>query len=366
VLFAAVSGFLGAGKTTLVAAGARALQARGLRVAVVANDQGSDLVDSAVFRAQGLAAGEVAGGCFCCRFDQLVTEADRLLAAHQPDVILAEAVGSCTDILATVYRPLRRFHPDRFELAPLSVLVEADRLREMERGFPGDVAYVFGRQLAEAELVVLTKVDLARTSGLGDARERLGVAACVPLVATSAVTGEGVSDWVERLLAAGAPLGVELDVDYAAYARGEARLGWLNAALSFERGAGLAPRALGEALGASIAAGVRGLASPLAHVKVLVASSQGAARLSLVRADGEWEWSGDPGLPAETALSAIVNVRMVADPDSLARLVRHAAGDAARSLSASVVVDRLESFAPKPPVPRHRLRADGATHQAGS
>jgi Ni2+-binding GTPase involved in maturation of urease and hydrogenase len=366
VLFAAVSGFLGAGKTTLVAAGARVLQARGLRVAVVANDQGSDLVDSAIFRAQGLAAGEVAGGCFCCRFDELVSEADCLLDAHQPDVLLAEAVGSCTDILATVYRPLRRFHPDRFALAPLSVLVEADRLRQMERGFPDDVAYVFGRQLAEAELVVLTKVDLTPGPGLGAARERLGVEARVPLLATSAVTGEGVSDWVDHLLAGGASLGVELDVDYAAYARGEALLGWLNAAFSFKLGKGVGLRALGDALGARIAAGVRGLGSPLAHAKVLVASSQGAARLSLVSADGEWQWSGDPDLPAEAALSAIVNVRMVCDPDALARLVRDAAAETALSLSVSVAEDRLESFAPKPPVPRHRLRADGSTREAGA
>jgi hypothetical protein len=194
----------------------------------------------------------------------------------------------------------------------------------------------------------------------------LGVAPGVPLLPTSAVTGEGVSDWLDRLLAGGAPLGVELDVDYAAYARGEALLGWLNAAFSFERGAALAPRALGGALAASMAAGVRALGSPLAHAKVLVASSQGAARLSLVRAGGEWTWSGDPDLPAETALSAIVNVRMVADPDALASLVRSAAGAAASALSASVTVDRLESFAPRPPVPRHRLRADGASaHEVG-
>jgi hypothetical protein len=77
-------------------------------------------------------------------------------------------------------------------------------------------------------------------------------------------------------------------------------------------------------------------------------------------------WSGDPGLPPETALSVIVNVRMVADPDSLAGLVRSAAGAAASALSASVAVDRLESFAPKPPVPRHRFRADGAAYEAGS
>jgi Ni2+-binding GTPase involved in maturation of urease and hydrogenase len=366
VLFAAVSGFLGAGKTTLVAAGARALQARGLRVAVVANDQGRDLVDTAWFRAQGLAAGEIPGGCFCCRFDALVAEADRLLAAHQPDVILAEAVGSCTDLLATVYRPLRRLHPGRFELAPLSVLVEAERLLEMESAFPHDVAYVFERQLAEAELVVLTKLDLARDQPSADTRERLAAAARVPVIATSALTGEGVSDWVERLLAGGAPLAGELDVDYAAYARGEAELAWLNAALDFVRPSGLAPRELGSALGAALAARVRGLGAPLAHAKVLVACSRGAARLSLARAGGDWQWSGDLGLPAEAALSALVNVRMVGEPEALARLVRDAAGEAARSLGAGVVEQRLESFAPEAPVPRHRLKPDGSGYEAGA
>ena len=75
-------------------------------------------------------------------------------------MLLAEAVGSCTDLVATVYRPLRRFFPDRFRLAPFSVLVEPDRIREMLGGggsIPGDVAYLFDRQLAEADLLVLTQ-----------------------------------------------------------------------------------------------------------------------------------------------------------------------------------------------------------------
>jgi G3E family GTPase len=114
VVFACVGGFLGAGKTLAIVAAARALRGRGLSVGVVANDQGHDLVDTAVFRGQGLPAVEIAGGCFCCRFDELLGAADRLLGESPVDVLLAEAVGSCTDLVATVYRPLRRFFPDRF------------------------------------------------------------------------------------------------------------------------------------------------------------------------------------------------------------------------------------------------------------
>ena len=44
--------------------------------------------------------GEVAGACFCCSFDELVATADRWDDA--PDVLLAEPVGSCTDLVATV------------------------------------------------------------------------------------------------------------------------------------------------------------------------------------------------------------------------------------------------------------------------
>jgi G3E family GTPase len=145
-IIACVGGFLGAGKTTAIAAAARELAARGKRVGVVTNDQGSRLVDTALLRDAGLPAEEVTGGCFCCRFDELVAGAERILDRARPDVIFAEAVGSCTDLAATVLRPLARYYADRFELSPLSVFVEPERLRAEAlglAGFPGSVAYLF-------------------------------------------------------------------------------------------------------------------------------------------------------------------------------------------------------------------------------
>ena len=50
-----IGGFLGAGKTTAVAALAQHLTARGLRVGLITNDQGSELVDTAMLRARGFA-----------------------------------------------------------------------------------------------------------------------------------------------------------------------------------------------------------------------------------------------------------------------------------------------------------------------
>ena len=126
-----IGGFLGAGKTTAVAALAQHLTKAGLRVGLITNDQGSELVDTAMLRARGFATEEIPGGCFCCRFNSLVDAAKKLTDSARPDAFVAEPVGSCTDLMATVTYPLRRIYGDRFGVAPLSVLVDPIRAQQI-------------------------------------------------------------------------------------------------------------------------------------------------------------------------------------------------------------------------------------------
>src|SRR5579875_2465759 len=104
-----VGGFLGAGKTTLIARAATILEGRGLRVAVITNDQDDGSVDAQFTAARGMQAQESAGGCVCCRFSDLLDAADRF-KAYDPDVIFAEPVGSCIDLSATILQPLKAEH----------------------------------------------------------------------------------------------------------------------------------------------------------------------------------------------------------------------------------------------------------------
>ena len=85
-----IGGFLGAGKTTAVVRLAQHLTARGQCVGLITNDQGSELVDTAMLRARGFATEEIPGGCFCCRFNSLTEVAERLTAAARPDVFIAD------------------------------------------------------------------------------------------------------------------------------------------------------------------------------------------------------------------------------------------------------------------------------------
>src|SRR5438309_8095938 len=107
-----VGGFLGAGKTTLLAAAAERLAAQGKRVALVTNDQAANLVDTAVLKERDLPVDEVSGGCFCCKFDDLIAAMDHLVGAKQPEVVLGEPVGSCTDLSATVMQPMKALQRD--------------------------------------------------------------------------------------------------------------------------------------------------------------------------------------------------------------------------------------------------------------
>src|SRR5713226_5204633 len=146
--FILLGGFLGAGKTTTVARLARHYMNRGQRVGLVTNDQAQDLVDTNSLRGQGFPVEEVAGACFCCRFNDLVDKARELETKQQPDVILAEPVGSCTDLVATVVQPLKDLYGQSFQVAPYAVLFKPSHglriLREdSSAGFSPKAAYIF-------------------------------------------------------------------------------------------------------------------------------------------------------------------------------------------------------------------------------
>ncbi len=75
---------------------------------------------------QGFDVGEVTGACFCCKFNDLVRVVGELSADQRPDVVLAEPVGSCTDLAATVMEPLKHLYSAEVELAPLAVLLKPE------------------------------------------------------------------------------------------------------------------------------------------------------------------------------------------------------------------------------------------------
>jgi Ni2+-binding GTPase involved in maturation of urease and hydrogenase len=357
-----VGGFLGAGKTTAMLRLADHLAGRGMRVGLITNDQSQGLVDTSVVEARGYPVQEITGGCFCCRFNSLTDAAERLTRDARPDVFLAEPVGSCTDLRATVQYPLSRMYGDQYRIAPLSVLVDPHRaLRvlglEPGRSFSPKVLYVYNKQLEEADVIVVNKIDAiaeARVEALRAAlRDRYPAAA---VVAMSARTGANLEEWFATIVDGTLAARPAMDVDYDTYAEGEALLGWLNATARVAAADGFDGNRLLEELAADIHAGVAADGVEIAHLKMTLAPGDGSdiAAVNLVRTDGRPELShrlADEALEAEL----IVNLRAEGDPARLRAVVEAALASVASAHAASAEVMHCEHFRPARPEPTHRL-----------
>jgi len=360
VRFVMVGGFLGAGKTTTLARLARDYTARGLRVGLVTNDQAQDLVDTFNLRAQGFPVQEVPGACFCCKFDELVERAGALEAAERPDVILAEPVGSCTDLVATVVQPLKALYTGRFQVAPYSVLFKPSHglriLRNEGAGFSPKAAYIFRKQLEEADAIVINRADELNPAEVFELKALLGQQfPGTPFLVVSAKTGEGFAAY-EALLAQDGAFGRKLlDIDYDIYAEGEAELGWLNASahLTAERPFEIDPMltAVVDELRKSLAK----LGGEVAHLKVIGLEEGGAFGVAnLVSSATETELS----LPSNTQVreaDLIVNARVAIDPADLEREVRRVVSEVCRGRGIIASFRQAQSLRPGRPTPTHRF-----------
>lgn len=361
-----VGGFLGAGKTTTLLKLAAHLDGCGRRVGLITNDQSHGLVDTALVRSQGYAVEEITGGCFCCRFSSLTAAAERLTVDATPDVFLAEPVGSCTDLRASVQYPLRRMYGDDYRIAPLSVLVDpvrASRILGLEpgRAFSPKVLYVYRKQLEEADFIVINKADLMDAARL--ARLEAALKAAYPaseIFVVSAREGTGLERWFDRLGSVEIDDRRAPDVDYDEYADGEALLGWFNGTFLLGSDAEFD----GNGLLSDLAGGVRQRLGAedieIAHLKMTLTPDDDIgdlAVLNLVAGDREPEASHR----LQDALASgelIINLRAEGDPDILRATVA-AALETAAAGTMRVETVHVEGFRPARPEPTYRLATAG-------
>jgi G3E family GTPase len=361
-----IGGFLGAGKTTSIQKFAEHLDRQGLKVGLITNDQGAGLVDSALARSHRFPVQEISGGCFCCRFNSLMDAARQLTADDRPDVFLAEPVGSCTDLVATVSLPLQKIYGADYRVAPLCVLVDPIRARRvlgLEEGkrFSDNVRYIYLKQLEEAELIIINKIDLVDDRQLEELQGILEQRFPHAEISTmSARNEDGVDAWFQTMLKGEMNTSRFMDVDYKQYADGEALLGWLNASLDLEHADG--QEFDGNILLTELATSLRNIMSregiEIAHLKMTL-NPMGepfeVAAANLVRTDQEPELSHRLVDPLDAG-ELLLNMRCEADPDILDAATHEAFQKVfADQFQLEFKETHREHFRPSPPKPTHRL-----------
>lgn len=319
-----VGGFLGAGKTTLIWRVAEKMMTHGKRVGLITNDQAPELVDSELLRRQQLAVSEVAGSCFCCNFNGFTNAVKEV--SEGADYVIAEPVGSCADLSATIVQPLKKYWNATLLVSPLTVLADPRRLSSIlkgeQAGLHEDAAYIYRKQLEEADIIVITKADTLSAEDLAQLKADTTVAfPTSKVMAVSAVADNGLDEWINEVTTrtdAGTRL---LDIDYDRYAHGEAVLGWLNGTVNLH-GETAAWDDVLSALMAGLKARIEEQHLRVGHVKVIAENGQQYAVGNITGADNTLTIRHGAG--QSTDLRLIVNARVECTPEHLDQLVREA------------------------------------------
>ena len=349
-----VGGFLGAGKTTMLWQAAQRLANRGKRAGLITNDQAPELVDTAFLSRGGAAVAEVNGSCFCCNFKGFLDASVNL--ATKTDILIAEPVGSCTDLSATIIQPLKERHGGEFTVAPLSVMADPIHLKCVldggNAGLHASAAYIFRKQLEEADIIVISKADMVSSADL-EVLKKLVSAFCgdTSVCAVSAKTGTGVDAWLDAVTT-GTNAGRRIvDVDYDVYAEGEAVLGWLNGTV-IVRGKSPQWAVFVERFLDGLSQSFDQNGATIGHVKIILEDGDRFLAGNLTGKTNTRSIRGEAPNGAEAKLT--LNARVQIPPQMLDAVARRVLAATTESLGLSTVPGAWRCLSPGRPNPTYR------------
>lgn len=351
-----LGGYLGAGKTTLAVNLAKTLkERRDKSVSIIMNDQGDVLVDTEYSKEAGFDTRDIMGGCFCTNFDKFVSSARTLVSTGKPDVIIAEPIGTSTNIMSSVVAPMRSLHPDEFSVAPFTVVVDCvralDILSDKKERDIDTVDIIPAHQIREAEIIILTKTDLVNKDTILKIREAIDkILPGIQIIETSSADLRNIDDIMDFVLSDKVSTKAPTGEKNQGFAFEKAKLGWYSGTFDLIPSDDVDMYSLETDLMKGIAAEYG--AKSIVHVKVIIESPEAAAKMSLVQetmqVDGIY---GSRYVKTKGRL--VLNARVVSPPKRLEDTMRKLIEDAQSKYPMELIKTGEKCFTPKPESPSH-------------
>ena len=189
------SGFLGAGKTTLI----KKLLAeayRGQKVVLIENEFGEIGIDGGFMADAGIVVNEMNSGCICCSLTGDFRQALRMVTAeYAPDRILIEpsGVGKLTDVVAAV----QSAELENAELGGLCAVVDASKAKLYRKNF----GEFFTDQIRAANCIVLSRTGKMTQEKIDTAAELVraeNAGAVIVSTPWDELTGRQILDAIEQ------------------------------------------------------------------------------------------------------------------------------------------------------------------------
>jgi G3E family GTPase len=349
-----LGGFLGSGKTTAIVTAAKMFARDNTSLAVITNDQGAQLVDAAFIDSLNIVGTEVRSGCFCCNYDQFYSAIENLQTSLAPEIIFAEAVGSCADLVATILKPLNRFHP-AIDVS-LSVFADGPILLSSIEGrssfVSNDIQYIYKKQLEEAGLIVINKCDLLTGNEIKKIESMLALD--YPhkrLLFQDSLEESSVKKWMDTTLSKVYDEDLTaLEIDYDKYGAGEAALGWLDASVIIHS----KQRAIFKAYGFinDMFDEISFQKLSIGHLKFFLESGAWQKKISYTSAHNSKLDTNSEAIADHVRV--LVNARVETDPNRLKKIFYHAI-QKMQDQNCHAEIIEVDSFQPGYPKPTHRM-----------
>jgi len=345
-----LSGFLGSGKTTAIQHACSELIKKGKKVGVITNDQGTKLVDGDFFEHLKIPGLQVVNGCFCCNYNDLDNSIQSLIETNQPDVIFAESVGSCTDIVATVIKPLVKFRPEAE--VTFSTFADAQLLKmllQQNSSFDESVRYIYFKQLEEAEVIVISKIDLMDDNSLEEMKRLIDKYSDKITLYQNSFDTTDVRGWLKVFDNKFVTTPSSLHINYDMYGAGEARLAWHDQQVEIQSGNYNAMQAT-NGLIKTISQKIQFNEYPIGHLKFLLNNEK---KISITRTSQEEVF--DNIVEERKYAGLLINARVQTSPEALSHIISESIKEIEINFNCKIVVKSHASFQPGYPKPVYRI-----------
>ncbi len=348
-----LGGFLGSGKTTAIQYACHELIKMHKKVGVITNDQGIGLVDGNFFEHLKIPNRQVVNGCFCCNYMDLEKSIQSLMATNKPDIIFAESVGSCTDIVATVMKPLFIYRPEA--QVTFSTFADVRLLSIMLKGnaeiFDESVRYIYFKQLEEADIIVISKMDLIGKETMQEIKQMMNEKYGDKLLLyQNSLDPISIQKWLHVLDNQLIEKPSSLDIDYEVYGKGEAKLAWHDQEIEIYSPDYDADQSAVD-LARMIYQKIHFNKYPIGHLKFLL---NGQEKISFTYAPKE-RLPDTIEKKKNHLATLLINARVQTSPERLSQIMLEAIKETEIKSNCKIAVKSVASFQPGFPKPTYRI-----------
>ncbi len=357
-----VGGFLGAGKTTAMISAAKYLKQQGKRVGIITNGHSTSIVDTEYLKYQGFEVLPVTGACLGCNFNQFNERLIEYTKKAEYDYILVEPVGSCTDLVATIMKPIRHGRVANCKIMPLSIVVDPLRLLSevisIDRHLTRDSEYLMLKQIEEADLIIVNRMDILTKADIQrlDSFFRIKYS-MKQVIYISARRNYGINVWMEEVERISMHYKnfarSSLKLNYDVYARAEAELTWLSLSTSVTMQKRISGNYFVMAIAESIKKSLKTESCEIAHMKVYMETSFSICKLSCVSLyrDNIMDWKLKTQIDSG---KLIINIRVDMGVEKLKEIVNSTIDGVLVDFHGTQEEKIVECFAPEYPKPSFR------------